>query len=103
MPMKVASMNTKSMDVTSRPWAASARFRGSSGIGQSLLGLGVDDLAVVGDEGAGRRRDDLVLQIEGEDAVFGEREHEVREVARPEHARVDGHGRGEVERSHDRN
>src|ERR1041384_1221172 len=72
MPMKVARMNTNSMDVTSRPWAASARFRGSSGIGQSLLGLGVDDLAVVGDEGAGRRRDDLVLQIEGEDDVFGE-------------------------------
>ena len=100
-PMNVASTKTKSWHQKSAAGAAAAASVGGHArlLGERLAGPRVPDLALVGDE---RALLDVVVQVELEGAVLGERLQEGGEVAREEQARVERHRGRQVERRHDR-
>src|SRR5437867_9338904 len=114
-PMKVASMNTNSMDQKSSAGGASCmgllllirwpRLRGAeagTSVGRStradalpgLSGPLVTDLALVGDD---RSLLDVVGQVQAENILLGERQEEGRQVAPEQQAGVRRHGRRQVQ------
>src|SRR5579864_3730509 len=97
-PMNDASTNTNSCDQNSDACVI-ARFSCSCAHrAQGVPGPRVPHFALVGDQRAAL---DVVVQIELESLVLGERLDEGREIAGEEEARVERHRRREIERGQD--